>query len=52
MKQDRDSNEWVPAVNLSTEINLKAYREEVFFLIISLKTVFENFNLHVYISNQ
>ena len=44
MKQDLYSNEWISAVNLSTEINLKAYREEV-FLIISLKNVFEIFNL-------
>ena len=32
------------AENQSTEIGLKTYREEV-FLIVSLKTVFENLNL-------
>ena len=32
------------AENQSTEIGLKTYREDV-FLIISLKTVFENLNL-------
>ena len=30
--------------NLSAEINVKAYREEVFF-IVSLETVFYNLNL-------
>ena len=38
------SYEWISAENLSTEINLQAYSEEV-FLIMLLKTVFENFNL-------
>ena len=44
MKQDLCSNEWISAENLSAEINSKAYREEV-FLVISLKTLFENLNL-------
>ena len=44
MKQDLYSNEWISAENQSTEINLKAYKEEV-YLIVSLKTVFENLNV-------
>ena len=44
MKQDLDSNEWISAENPSTEINLKAYGEQV-LLIVLLKTVFENLNL-------
>ena len=44
MKRDMYSNEWISAENKSTEINLQVYREEV-FLIVSLKTVFENLNL-------
>ena len=43
MKQDLNANEWISAENPSTEINLKAYREEV-ILIVLLKTVFENIN--------
>ena len=44
MNQDLYSNEWISAENQSTEINLEAYREEV-FLIVSLKIEFENLNL-------
>ena len=44
MKQDLYSNEWISAENQSAEINPKAYREEV-FLVILLKTLFENLNL-------
>ena len=44
MKQDLYSNEWISAEYQSAEINPKAYREEV-FLVIPLKTVFENLNL-------
>ena len=44
MKQGLYSNEWISAENWSTEIRLKAYRKEV-FLIVSLKTEFENLNL-------
>ena len=44
MKRDLYSTEWISAENQSTEINLQAYREEI-FLTVSLKTVFENFNL-------
>ena len=43
MKQDLYSNEWTSAENASTEINFKAYGEEV-FLIVSLKSVSENLN--------
>ena len=38
------SDKWISAENQSTEINLKAYREEV-YLSVSLKTGFENLNL-------
>ena len=44
MKQNLYSNEWISSENQSTKINLNADREEV-FLIVSLKTVFENYNL-------
>ena len=44
MNQDLYSNVWISAETRSTEINLKAYREEV-FLIVSPKTVFENLKL-------
>ena len=44
MKQDLYSYEWISAENQSAEINPKAYRQEV-FLVISLKTLFENLNL-------
>ena len=44
MKQGLYANECFLAENQSTEINLKAYREEL-FLIVSLKTVFEILNL-------
>ena len=44
MKQTLYSNECIPAENLSTKFNLKSDREEV-FLIISLKTVFNNLNI-------
>ena len=44
MKKDLYSNEWFSDENQSTEIILQAHREEV-FLIVSLKTVFENLNL-------
>ena len=44
MTRELYSIEWISAENRSTEINLQAYREEVFF-IVSPKTVFENFNL-------
>ena len=35
---------WISAENQSTEINLTAYKEEVYF-IVSLKTIFETLNL-------
>ena len=38
------SNVWISVESQSTEINLQAYRQEVFF-IVSPKTVFENLNL-------
>ena len=44
MQQGLYSNEWISAENQSTEISLKVYREEV-FLVVSLKTEFENLNL-------
>ena len=44
MRQDLYSNECISAENRSTETNLYAYREEV-FIIVSLKTLFENLNL-------
>ena len=44
MKQGLYSNEWISAENQSTEISLEVYREEV-FLVVSLKTEFENLNL-------
>ena len=44
MKRDLYSIEWISAENQSIEINLQANRKEV-FLIVSPKTVFENFNL-------
>ena len=43
MKQHLCSNEKIAAENQPTEINIKAYREEV-FLIVLLKTVLENLN--------
>ena len=43
MKEDLYSNEWISAENQSTEIILQTHREEV-FLIVSLKSVFENLN--------
>ena len=44
MKQTLFSNECISLEKQSTEFNLKSYREDV-FLIILLKTVFENLNL-------
>ena len=44
MKQDLYSNEWISTEIQSAEINPQAYREEV-FLIVSLKTLFENLHL-------
>ena len=44
MKQTLYSNECISAEKQPTEFNIKSYRNEV-FLIISLKTVFENLNL-------
>ena len=44
MKQGLYSKEWISTENQSTEINLKAQREEVVF-IVSLKIVFENLYL-------
>ena len=41
MKQDLYSNECISAEKQSTEINLEAYREEVFFIVM-LKTVFKD----------
>ena len=43
MKQDLYTSTWISAENQSAEINLRANREEV-FLIVLLKTVFENLN--------
>ena len=43
MKQTLYLNACISAEKQSTEFNLKSYREEV-FLIILLKTVFENLN--------
>ena len=44
MKQGLFSNEWISAEIQSAEISPKAYREEV-FLIVLLKILFENLNL-------
>ena len=44
MNQGLYANEWISADIQSAEINPKAYREEIFF-IVSLKTLFENLNL-------
>ena len=44
MKQGLYSNEWISAEIQSAEISPKAYREEV-FLIVLLKILFENLNL-------
>ena len=41
MKQGLYSNEWMSAESQSTEINDKAYREEVLSIVL-LKTMFEN----------
>ena len=41
VKQDLYSNECISAEKQSTEINLEAYREEVFFIVM-LKTVFKD----------
>ena len=43
MKQGLCSNEWTSAEIHSVEINPTAYKEAL--LIVSLKTLFENFNL-------
>ena len=44
MKQTLHTNECISAEKQSTAINRRSHSEEV-FLIISLKTVFENLNL-------
>ena len=44
MKQGLYSNEWISTEIQSAEINPQAYREKV-FLIVSLKTWFENLHL-------
>ena len=44
MKQGLYTNEWISGEIQSAEISHKAYRVEV-FLIVSLKTLFENSNL-------
>ena len=44
MKRGLYANEGISAENQSTENSLKAYREEV-FLIVLLKTEFENLNV-------
>ena len=44
MKQDLYSYEWISAEIQSAEMNPRANREEE-FLIVSLKTMFENSNL-------
>ena len=44
MKQGLYSNEWISTEIQSAEINPQAYRGEV-FLIVSLKTLFENLHL-------
>ena len=44
MKKDMYSNEWISAEIESAEIDPKAHREKV-FMIVLLKTLFENFNV-------
>ena len=44
MKQGLYSDQWISAEIQSAEINPEAYREGV-FLVVSLKTFFENLNL-------